>query len=64
MACLTGTPELINVLLSCKANPNLPARDGYTALHIASKEGRHDLLGQLLEAGADLNARTKVSSLF
>lgn len=61
MAVLTGNVELVMLLLSAGANPNLPTRDAYTTMHIAAKEGHQEVIRLLLEAGASSSTRTKVS---
>src|SRR5690349_13912274 len=49
--------EFITLLLAHGANPNLPVGD-QTALHVAVKHGCLDCVKALVEAGADVNART------
>ena len=36
-------------------------KDGYTALHIGAINGYKDVVGLLLEAGADIHAKDNVS---
>ena len=50
--------DLINLLLDGGANPN-SRRGGETALHIAVNLGCLDCVKALVEAGADVNAKTK-----
>jgi len=46
-------------LLSAGADPSIRDAHGFTALHVAAKLGRADLVAVLLEAGADPAARTR-----
>uniref|UniRef100_A0A5K3FZ61 ANK_REP_REGION domain-containing protein n=1 Tax=Mesocestoides corti TaxID=53468 RepID=A0A5K3FZ61_MESCO len=50
---------MVFLLLKHGADPNLTTRDDYTALHIAAKDGRADIVQCLLANGADPDARTK-----
>lgn len=45
--------DIAYILLSKKANPNITAIDGRTALMAASSKGDYDIVYALLEAGAD-----------
>jgi len=38
-------------------------QNGLTALHLAAKEGRYNIVFELLKRGADLNATSKVACL-
>lgn len=57
--------ETIQLLLDKGADPNTRVDDDrpwekeYTALHLASKYGRDDLVKPLLSKGADINAKSK-----
>ncbi len=55
---------MVFILLKYGANPNLTTRDAYTALHIAAKDGRADIVQFLLSNGADPDSRTKVRTIF
>jgi len=50
--------DLIKLLLAAGANPN-SQRSGETVLHIAARSGCLDCVKVLVEAGADVNAKTK-----
>lgn len=52
-------PEVVDTLLEWNASLNAVDFDGETPLHVAVKQGDEGLAGVFLEAGADVNARTK-----
>ena len=55
-----GTLDLVRALLDLGADPNVPAQDGFPALHSAidaPREDRHAVLRLLLERGADPDRR-------
>jgi len=65
-ACRNGEPEMIQMLLDAKVDPNvqsrdgytaLMGRDGYTALMEACRGGETEMIKMLVNAGADVNAR-------
>jgi hypothetical protein len=51
-AVLYGTPEIVEVLLTAGANPDVPGKNGLGPLAIAALAGRHDMLERLLPASA------------
>ena len=55
---MRGHADVVAALLRAGADPTVAARDGWTALHAAAREGRGDIARALLRAGADGNART------
>jgi ankyrin repeat protein len=53
-------PEMLKLILGPgNADPNLVSRGGCTALHIASMEGMHEVVREMLCRGADLHAKTR-----
>lgn len=51
---------IVEQLLNAGADANMMTKDNYTALHIAAKEGRHEISKLLLEHQSKSNAKTKV----
>ena len=56
-ATAEGCSEVVTVLLSREADPNLVDNQGRTALTYAVESGRKDLIHALLQKGATVNAR-------
>ncbi len=54
----SGSYEKVRDLLSSGANPNAKDANGMTALNLACKIGRSEIIGALLAAGADANTTT------
>lgn len=50
--------EILDLLLTSGANPNMADTSGATPLHIAALRGEIDIMRKLVEAGADINAQT------
>jgi ankyrin repeat protein len=61
LAAYSGNAELVDFLLSHKADPNA-AQAGYTALHAAILHGNTQVVAALLEHGADANAKLRAST--
>ena len=60
IACENGNENVINVLLSAGADPNIADADGYTCLHDAVGKGcSKETLQVIVEHGADVNATNK-----
>jgi len=57
MACKTGKPEVVQLLLNQGAEVSVGAQNdlGLTPLHMASQEGHLEVAQQLLSRGADVN---------
>ena len=53
LACVAGDPQLLDMLLGAKGNPNLVGELGWTPLHCAAYWGRETQLRSLIKAGAD-----------
>ena len=56
IASTAGSIEIVELLLRHKADPNIPAEDGDTALHMATKMNKVSVVNCLLSNGANLNA--------
>ena len=61
-AAMTGDLASVRALLSDGADVNAPQGDGMTALHWAARAAHADLAGLLLEAGADVDAATRIGA--
>ncbi len=61
-AAYTGDKKTIQELLSLKINPNLPLKNGNTALFIASTKGRTEVVKLLIDAGAVNHANNNGSN--
>jgi ankyrin repeat protein len=61
LAAELGNADLVNLLLDGekKANPNIADNNDYLPLHWAAKTGNTDIAKKLIEAKADVNAKTK-----
>ena len=49
--------RIVKILLGAGANPNVPANNGTTPLHVAAEKGYVNVVVLLLSAGADREAR-------
>jgi uncharacterized protein len=58
-AAQNGNRDLINILLSAGANPNLTNKRGETPLMYLGDNTTTDMIQQFLAAGVDINARDK-----
>eukprot|EP01100_Stratorugosa_tubuloviscum_P014416 TRINITY_DN769_c0_g2_i2.p1 TRINITY_DN769_c0_g2~~TRINITY_DN769_c0_g2_i2.p1 ORF type:complete len:131 (-),score=29.73 TRINITY_DN769_c0_g2_i2:36-428(-) len=58
-SCRNSNLEKMNFLLS--TNPQLPLQflDSFTALHIASRDGKYEVCKLLIENGADVNVKMR-----
>ena len=60
-ACYAGKLEAAKLLLSRGAYLNIPEKDGWTALHWASRKGHAAIVDELLRQGADPSLPNKVT---
>ena len=56
VAATVYDPEVIRVLLEAGGNPNATAKDGWSCIMMAVRDGNYGAVKYLLEAGADLMA--------
>lgn len=57
-AVVAGSLRVTELLLKAGAEPDAPQRGGWTALHGAARRGDADLIGLLLDHGADRGLRS------
>ena len=55
-----GDVAAVRSLLAEGADPNVAQGDGLTALHVAAQEGNLEIAGLLLDAGANVEAKTRI----
>lgn len=58
-AVLNNEIEIVKLLLEHKVNPNITARTGDTAIHIATSKENYEIVETLLEHGANPNLTSK-----
>ena len=61
LAASNGCRDVVAILLSRGADPNLPDGNGRTALHLAAEVGHCRVLQLLLDHGANVDARVSIS---
>lgn len=59
-AAKRGDVEAVRSLLDGGADPNAAQGDGLTALHLAAQEGHIEIVGLLIGAGAEVEAKTRI----
>ena len=57
VAMVSGKEEIVDFLLSRKANPKISAKDGYTIMHGAAFSGKKSLVKKALSFDLDVNSR-------
>jgi ankyrin repeat protein len=57
IATVSGQEEVVDFLLSRKANPKISATDGYTLMHGAAFSGKKSMVNKALSLGLGVNAR-------
>ena len=61
-AAQAGDGATLVTLLASGADVNAAAGDGMTALHLAAEHGHSEVVGTLLDGGADVSAVTRIGS--
>jgi ankyrin repeat protein len=62
LACSNKDPQMVEVFLKKGAKLELTdVDDGWTALHYASQSGCHEVVKQLIDKGANIEARTNIN---
>ena len=54
LACTKRSLSVIKALVQSGANPKLLNKDGWSSLHIASREGHHEAVNYLLDVDSSL----------
>ena len=62
-AAMEGHTQIVELLLTAGANPNLQTENGWTALHEAVKFDQVDLVTQLLAFGAEPNIQDNMGTI-
>jgi cytohesin len=57
LAAVAGREDMVDFLLERKADPTLPAKDGYSFMHGAAFSGKKSLIRKALSLGMEINAR-------
>ena len=57
IATVSGQEEVVDFLLSRKANPEISAKDGYTLMHGAAFSGKKSMVKKALSLGLGINPR-------
>ena len=57
IATVSGQEEVVDFLLSRKANPKIAAKDGYTLMHGAAFSGKKSMVKKALSLGLGINPR-------
>ena len=57
IAIVSGQEEVVDFLLSRKANPKIAAKDGYTLMHGAAFSGKKSMVKKALSLGLGVNSR-------
>jgi len=62
MSARLGNTESVRLLLQNGASCDATTKNGYTALHLAVKEGHEQVVSLLLDNGANHNIKTGVNN--